>query len=61
VDKENKIGENTFLKLRKEKEKIKEELEQVKLQRDIALRKQKKLEDAVKDLRKLVEHDNQTT
>lgn len=61
MDKENKIGENTFLKLRKEKEKIKEELEQVKLQRDIALRKQKKLEDAVKDLRKLVEHDNQTT
>jgi DNA polymerase III epsilon subunit-like protein len=61
VDKENKIGENTFLKLRKEKEKIKEELEQVKLQRDIALRKQKKLEEAVKDLRKLVEHDNQTT
>jgi len=61
VDKENKIGENTFLKLRKEKEKIKEELEQVKLQRDIALRKQKKLEEAVKDLRKLVEYDNQTT
>ncbi len=61
MDKENKIGENTFLKLRKEKEKIKEELEQVKLQRDIALRKQKKLENAVKDLRKLVEHDNQTT
>ena len=61
MDKENKIGENTFLKLRKEKEKIKEELEQVKLQRDIALRKQKKLEEAVKDLRKLVEHDNQTT
>ena len=61
MDKENKIGENTFLKLRKEKEKIKEELEQVKLQRDIALRKQKKLEEAVKDLRKLVEYDNQTT
>ena len=60
MDKENKIGENTFLKLRKEKEKIKEELEQVKLQRDIALRKQKKLEDAVKDLRKLVEHGQET-
>ena len=55
------IGENTFLKLRQQKDQIKAELEQVKLQRDIALRKQKKLEDAVKDLRKLVEHDNQTT
>ena len=32
-----------FLKLRQEKEKIKEELNQVKLQRDIALRKQNKL------------------
>jgi len=60
--KDNKlpIGENTFLKLREEKLKIKEELEQVKLQRDIALRKQKKLEDAVKDLRKLVEHGQET-
>ena len=55
MDKENKIGENTFLKLRKEKEKIKEELEQVKLQRDIALRKQKKLEEVIINLRKLVE------
>jgi hypothetical protein len=55
------IGENTFLKLRQQKDQIKAELEQVKTQRDIALRKQKKLEEAVKDLRKLVEHDNQTT
>ena len=55
------IGENTFLKLRQQKDQIKAELEQVKTQRDIALRKQKKLEDAVKDLRKLVEHDNQKT
>jgi len=58
-DKENNmseiIGENTFLKLRQQKEQMKAELEQVKIQRDIALRKQKKLEDAVKDLRKLVE------
>ena len=49
------IGENTFLKLRQQKDQMKAELEQVKIQRDIALRKQKKLEDAVKDLRKLVE------
>ena len=49
------IGENTFLKLRHQKDQMKAELEQVKIQRDIALRRQKKLEDAVKDLRKLVE------
>ena len=49
------IGENTFLKLRLQKDQMKAELEQVKIQRDIALRKQKKLEDAVKQLRKLVE------
>ena len=48
------IGENTFLKLRQQKDQMKAELEQVKIQRDIALRRQKKLEDAVKDLRKLV-------
>ena len=49
------IGENTFLKLRLQKDQMKAELEQVKIQRDIALRKQKKLEDAVIQLRKLVE------
>ena len=48
-------GEKTFLKLRQQKDQMKAELEQVKIQRDIALRRQKKLEDAVKDLRKLVE------
>ena len=53
---QNKIGENTFLKLRQQKDQMKAELEQVKIQRDIALRRQKKLEDAVKDLRKLVEN-----
>ena len=57
MDKENNIiGENTFLKLRQQKDQMKAELEQVKIQRDIALRRQKKLEDAVKDLRKLVEN-----
>ena len=54
------IGENTFLKLREEKLRIKEELEQVKLQRDIALRKLKKASTAIKDLRKLVEHGQET-
>ena len=37
------IGENTFLKLREEKLKLKEELEQVKIQRDIALKRLKKI------------------
>ena len=37
------IGENINLKLRLEKEKIKEELEQIKAQRDIALRKLNKI------------------
>ena len=37
------IGENTFLKLREEKLRLKEELEQVKIQRDMALRKLKKI------------------
>ena len=60
VDNMEQIGENTFLKLREEKLRIKEELDQVKIQRDIALRKQKKLEDVVKDLRKLVESGQET-
>ena len=37
------IGENINLKLRREKEKLNEELEQVKIQRDIALRKLNKI------------------
>ena len=55
MDKENKIGENVNLKLRLEKEKIKEELDLVKAQRDIALRKLNKALTIAKDLRKLVE------
>ena len=57
---QNKIGENTFLKLRLEKEKIKEELDQVKIQRDIALRKLNKALTIAKDLRKLIENGHQT-
>ena len=41
------IGENTFLKLRKEKEQLKNELEQVKIQRDIAFKKIKKILDII--------------
>jgi LPS O-antigen subunit length determinant protein (WzzB/FepE family) len=61
VDKENNIiGENTFLKLKKEKEQMKNELEQVKIQRDIALRKLNKALQISKDLRKLVEGATET-
>ena len=63
-DKENNmseiIGENTFLKLRKQKEQMKVELEQVKIQRDIALRKLNKALQISKDLRKLVEGATET-
>ena len=55
-----KIGENINLKLRLEKEKIKEELDQVKIQRDIALRKLNKALQLAKELRKLVENGHQT-
>ena len=60
MDKENKIGENVNLKLRLEKEKIKEELDLVKTQRDIALRKLNKALTIAKDLRKLVENGTET-
>jgi hypothetical protein len=53
VDKaDNVIGENTFLKLRKQKDQMKSELEQVKIQRDIALRKLKKILDII-DVKKV--------
>ena len=52
------IGENTFLKLREEKQQLKSELDQVKIQRDIALRKLNKALTIAKDLRKLVESAN---
>ena len=54
------IGENTFLKLREEKYQLKTELEQVKIQRDIALRKLNKALAIAKDLRKLVENGTET-
>ena len=57
---DQRIGTNENLKLRLEKEKIKEELDQVKIQRDIALRKLNKALQIAKDLRKLIENGNQT-
>ena len=57
---DQRIGTNQNLKLRLEKEKIKEELDLVKTQRDIALRKLNKALTIAKDLRKLIENGNQT-
>mgnify|MGYP003135953019 FL=1 len=57
---DQRIGTNENLKLRLEKEKMKEELDQVKIQRDIALRKLNKALQIAKDLRKLIENGNQT-
>ena len=53
---DQRIGTNENLKLRLEKEKIKEELDLVKTQRDIALRKLNKALQIAKDLRKLIEN-----
>ena len=60
VDKVNEIGENTFLKLREQRDQARLELDQVKIQRDIALRKLNKALTIAKDLRKLIENGNQT-
>ena len=57
---EHRIGSNINLKLRLEKEKMKEELDQVKIQRDIALRKLNKALQIAKDLRKLIENGKET-
>ncbi len=57
---DQRIGNNINLKLRLEKEKMKEELEQVKIQRDIALRKLNKALDVIKEQRKLIEHGQET-
>ena len=50
------IGENTFLKLREQRDQARSELDQVKIQRDIALRKLNKALEIAKDLRKLIEN-----
>ena len=57
---DQRIGTNENLKLRLEKEKIKEELDLVKIQRDIALRKLNKALQIAKDLRKLIENGKET-
>jgi LPS O-antigen subunit length determinant protein (WzzB/FepE family) len=57
---QNKIGENTFLKLRQQRDQARAECYQVKIQRDVALRKLNKALQIAKDLRKLIENGNQT-
>ena len=52
---QNKIGENTFLKLRQQRDQARAECDQVKIQRDVALRKLNKALQITKDLRKLIE------
>ena len=61
MDKEsNIIGENTFLKLRQQRDQARSECDQAKIQRDVALRKLNKALQIAKDLRKLIENGNQT-
>jgi len=55
VDKENNIiGENTFLKLREQRDQARSECDQAKIQRDIALRKLNKALEIVKSLNTLI-------
>ena len=57
---QNKIGENTFLKLRQQRDQARSECDQVKIQRDVALRKLNKALDVIKEQRKLIEHGTET-
>jgi LPS O-antigen subunit length determinant protein (WzzB/FepE family) len=56
IKEQNKIGENTFLKLRQQRDQARAECDQVKIQRDVALRKLNKALQIAKDLRKLIEN-----
>lgn len=49
------IGENTFLKLRQERDQARSECELVKIQRDIALRKLNKTLKCITELRMIIE------
>ena len=52
MDKVNEIGENTFLKLRQQRDQARAECDQAKIQRDVALRKLNKALDVIKEQRK---------
>ena len=60
MDNVNEIGENTFLKLRQQRDQARAECDQVKIQRDVALRKLNKALDVIKQQRKLIEHGTET-
>jgi len=49
------IGENTFLKLRQQRDQARAECDQAKIQRDIALRKLNKTLKCITELRKIIE------
>ena len=53
---QNKIGENTFLKLRQQRDQARAECDQARIQRDVALRKLNKTLEVIKEQRKLIEH-----
>ena len=52
---QNKIGENTFLKLRQQRDQARAECDQAKIQRDIALRKLNKTLKCITELGKIIE------
>ena len=54
------IGENTFLKLRQQRDQARSECDQARIQRDVALRKLNKALEVIKEQRKLIEHDKNT-
>ena len=54
---QNKIGENTFLKLRQQRDQARAECDQARIQRDVALRKLNKALEVIKAQRKLIEND----
>ena len=60
MDKVNEIGENTFLKLRLQRDISRLECDQARIQRDVALRKLNKALDVIKQQRKLIEHGKET-
>ena len=51
------IGENTFLKLRQQRDQARSECDQARIQRDVALRKLNKALEVIKAQRKLIEND----
>ena len=53
MDKVNEIGENTFLKLRQQRDQARAECDQAKIQRDVALRKLNKALTIAKDFKKI--------